>query len=46
MVIVINLRLVDLAEWTYHDWLLQLFDYRCPITANYPITLSDCKCTE
>ena len=33
--------LVDLAEWTYYDWLLQLFDYRYPITANRLITLPD-----
>ena len=35
---------MDLAEW--YDRLLQLFDYRCPITANCPITLSDYSCTE
>ena len=23
------------------DWLIELSDYRCPITANCPITLSD-----
>ena len=40
------LWLMDLAEWTLYDWLLQLFDYRCPITVNCPITLSDYNCTE
>ena len=34
------LWLVDLLERTYNDWLVQLSDYRCPITANSPITLS------
>ena len=29
---------MDLAEWNKYDWLLQLSDYRCPITANCPIT--------
>ena len=29
---------MDLAEWTWFDWLLQLSDYRCPITVNCPIT--------
>ena len=37
---------MDLAEWTSYDWLLQLFDYMCSITANRPITLSDYSCTE
>ena len=37
---------MDLAECTWYDRLLQLFDYRCPITANCPITLSDYSCTE
>ena len=46
MVIVINSGLVDLDEWTWYDWLLQLYDYRCSITANCPITLSDYNCTE
>ena len=34
MVIVINTVLVDLAERTQYDWLLQLPDYMCSITAN------------
>ena len=46
MVIVIILWLVDLAEWIKYDWLLQLSDYKCPITANCPTTLSDYSCTE
>ena len=37
---------MDLAEWTWYDWLLQVSDYRCPITANCPITPSDYNCTE
>ena len=32
-----DLWLVDLAEWTYYDWLLQLFDYS---------QLSNYNCTE
>ena len=28
---------MDLAEWTWFDWLLQLSDYRCSITVNCPI---------
>ena len=40
MVIVIK-SVVDLTERTKYDWLPQLSDYRCPITANYVITLSD-----
>ena len=32
-----DLWLVDLAEWTYYDWLLQLFDYS---------QLSNYSCTE
>ena len=28
----------DLVEWTKYNWLLQLSDYRCPITANCLIT--------
>ena len=32
------LWLVDLAERTQYDWLLQLPDYMCPITANCEIT--------
>ena len=35
-----------LAEWTKYHWLLYLSDYRCPITANCPITLSYYNCTE
>ena len=30
---------MDLTERTKYDWLLQLSDYRCPITANCPITI-------
>ena len=45
MVIVIILWLADLAEWIKYDWLLQLSDYRCPIIANGPTTLSDYSCT-
>ena len=40
------LWLVDLAEWTYYDWLLQLSNHRYPITANHPITLSNYNYTE
>ena len=40
------LWLVDLAAWTLYDWLPQLSDYRCPITANCTITLSDYSCSE
>ena len=29
---------MDLAEWTWFDWLLQQSDYRCSITVNCPIT--------
>ena len=36
------LWLVDLAEWTLYVWLLQLSNYRCPITANYPIIAANC----
>ena len=35
------LWLVDLAEWTSYDWLLQLSDYRCLITTNRKIILLD-----
>ena len=41
-----NLWLVDLTERTKYDWLPQLSDYRCPITANYAITLSDYNSTK
>ena len=40
------LWLVDLAEWTLYDWLLQLSDYRCLITTNRQIILLDYNCTE
>ena len=32
---------MELEERTLHDWLVWLYDYRCPITAKCPITLSD-----
>ena len=51
MVIVINSdhnnQLMDLAEWTQYDWLLQLSDYRCAERlvknkeANAPITFEE-----
>ena len=41
MVIVINLWLMDLAEWTR-----MISRFNCPITVNCPITLSDYSCTE
>ena len=37
---------MDLTERTKYDWLLQLSNYRCPITVNYPITLSNYNSTE
>ena len=40
------LWLVDLAEWTEYNWLLQLSHYRSPVPANCLITLSDYNCTE
>ena len=40
------LWLVNFADWTSYDWLLQLSDHRCPITANCPITRSNYTCTE
>ena len=40
------LWLVDLTERTKYDWLLQLSHYRCPITVDYPITLSNHNSTE
>ena len=42
----LTLWLVDLAEWTSYDWLLQQSDHRCLITANCPIILSNYSCTE
>ena len=45
MVIVIK-SVVDLTERTKYDWLPQLSDYRCPITANYAITLFDYNSTK
>ena len=44
MVILIISVISGLAEWT--DWLLQLSNYRCPITANCLITLSYYNCIE
>ena len=32
---------MDLDDRNYKDWHMQLSDYRCPITANCPITLSN-----
>ena len=46
VVIVIILWLVDLAELIKYDGLLQMSDYKCPIIANCPTTLSDYSCTE
>ena len=40
------LWLVNFAEWTSYDWLLQLSDHRCPITANCPVTRSNYTCSE
>ena len=40
------LWLLDLAEWTWYDWLLHLSYYKCPITANCPSTVLDYKCKE
>ena len=40
------LWLVDLTERTKYDWLLQLSNYRCPITVDYLITLSNYNSTE
>ena len=37
---------MDLTERTKYDWLLQLSTYRCPVTVNYPITLSNYNSTE
>ena len=37
---------VDFVEWTEYDWLLQLSDHRCLITANCPITLSNYSWSE
>ena len=42
----LTLWLVDLAEWTSYDWLLQQSDHRCLITANCLIILSNYSCTE
>ena len=46
MFILIISAIGGLAEWTYYDWLLQLSNNRCPITATCPITLSSYNCTE
>ena len=46
MVILIISVIGELAEWILYDWLLQLSDYRCPTTANCPITLYDYDCKE
>ena len=51
MVIVIN-SVIGGFSWVDLVWLaastvrLQVFDYRCSITANCPITLSDYNCAE
>ena len=45
MVIVIN-SVIGRFDWKDHDWLLQLSDYRCPITANCQITLSNNNYTD
>ena len=37
---------VDFAEWTEYDWLLQLSDYRGPVTTNCLITFSAYNCTD
>ena len=38
------LWLLDLAEWTWYDWLIHVSYYKCPITANFPSTVFDYKC--
>ena len=40
------LWLVDMAKRIKYDWLLQLSDYRCHLTANFLMTLSDYNCTK
>ena len=40
------LWLLDLAEWTWYDWLLHVSYYKCPISANCPSTVFDYKCKE
>ena len=46
MVIVINSVIGGFSRVTQYDWLLQLSDYRCLITAQCLITLSDYNDTE
>ena len=45
-IVIVIKSVVDLTERTKYDWLPQLSDYRCPITANYAITLSDYNSTK
>ena len=46
IVIVINFVIGGFCWVGLVNWLRQLSDYRCPITANRLITLSDYNCTE